>query len=367
VREPLEFRGVVDDDAAQDAAEIAIGWFGPSDPDHPAYGTLWRGATLALEEANAAGGYHPAAPGNPPGRPFGLLPVWSESPWQAGIGSLLRLVYNAHPWAVIGGVDGTTTHLAVQVALKSHFTLVTPGSTDPSTERAHVPWLFSLAPSDDALAAAVVPALAEAIRGGSFAVASSAEHDGHAALDAFTRAWTTRALSPSALVEYAPSDPAPSVARLAATSPTAVLVLGPAPAAGAFVKQLRAAGYAGALFGGASASGRAFRAAAGDAAEGLVAPSWIVPGPRWDAFAAAYERRWRDEPDAPAASAYDAVRLVVAAMGRAGLNRTRIRDAVAALPPWDGASGPIRFSPIGRNEREVRLGAWRGGRFVRLD
>jgi branched-chain amino acid transport system substrate-binding protein len=272
-------------------------------------------------------------------------------------------VYDARLLAVIGGVDGTTTHLALQVALKTHFTLVSPGSTDASTERAHVPWLFSLAPSDEALAAAVVPALIEASRDGPFAVAASAEHEGQASLDAFRREWTTHAVSPASLVDYAPSDAAPSVTRVLASRPAAVLVLGPAPATGAFCRQLRAAGYRGALFGGATATGRAFHAAAGEAAEGLVAPSWILPGPTWDAFAAAYERRWREAPDGMAANAYDAVRLVTAAVRRAGPNRARIREAVATLAPWAGASGPIRFSPIGRSEREVRLGSWRAGRF----
>ena len=49
----------------------------PGDPDHPDFGDLWRGATLALEQENSAGGYR--------GKPFRLLPAWSESPWKAGI------------------------------------------------------------------------------------------------------------------------------------------------------------------------------------------------------------------------------------------------------------------------------------------
>jgi branched-chain amino acid transport system substrate-binding protein len=364
VRQPLEFRGETGEEPEPDVPEVALGWFGPDDPDHPAFGTSWRGALLALEEENATGGYRPAAAGAPL-KPFRLLPVWSESPWQAGIGSLLRLVYDARLRAVIGGVDGTTTHLALQVALKSHFTLVTPGSSDASTERAHVPWLFSLVPSDEAQAAAIVPAVIEASGGRPFAVAASAEHEGHAALDAFTREWTKHDVAPGSLVHYPPGDVAPSVSRVLASRPSAVLVLGPGPAAGAFARQLRAAGYGGALFGGGTATGRAFLAAAGEAAEGFVAPCWTVPGPPWDAFAAAYERRWRDSPDPMAASAYDAVRLVAAAVRRAGPNRARIRDAVAALVPWGGAAGPIRFNPVGRNVPPVWLGSWQGARFAR--
>ena len=85
------------------------------------------------------------------------MPAWSESPWKAGIADLTRLVYERGAWAVIGGVDGTTTHLAVQIALKSHFLLLSPGSTDATADHANVPWLFSLPPSDEQVA----PSLAE--------------------------------------------------------------------------------------------------------------------------------------------------------------------------------------------------------------
>ena len=55
--EPLDFRGPGRDEPEPDVAEVVIGWFGPGDPAHPDFGDYWRGATLALEQENAAGGY----------------------------------------------------------------------------------------------------------------------------------------------------------------------------------------------------------------------------------------------------------------------------------------------------------------------
>ena len=142
-----------------------LGWFGPGDPDHPEYGELWRGATLALEQENAAGGYR--------GKPFRLEAAWSDSPWQAGVLEVTRLVYDRGAWAVIGGVDGTTTHLAVQLALKAYFVLLSPGSTDVTADLANVPWLFSLPPSDERLAPVLAEAIAQAAAGGPFAIVSA--------------------------------------------------------------------------------------------------------------------------------------------------------------------------------------------------
>ena len=363
-QEPLDFRGPGREEPEPDVSEVVLGWFGPGDPNHPEFGTLWRGALVALEQENAAGGYRgrSPAPGETAseGKPFRLEPAWSENPWQAGIADLVRLVYDRRAWAVIGGVDGTSTHLAVQVALKSHFLLLSPGSSDVSADRANVPWLFSLPPSDEAVAPVIVDALAREAAGGGFVIAASTDHAAHAALVAFRHELGRRRLVPAALVEIAAAGPDSDAvaAHLMEQRPRAVLVLAPAGQAGRLVATLRAAGFAGTILGGATAAGTAFRLAAGRAAEGVLAPRSVEPGARWDPFAAAYEKKWGTAPDEPAANGYDAVKLIVAAVRSAGLNRARIRDAVRALAPWSGAGGPVRWDALGRNQRSVGLGRW---------
>jgi branched-chain amino acid transport system substrate-binding protein len=354
--QPLDFRGPGREEPEPDVDEVVLGWFGPGDPDHPDFGDLWRGATLALEQENVAGGYH--------GKPFRLLPAWSESPWKAGIVDLTRLVYDRGAWAVIGGVDGTTTHLAVQIALKSHFLLLSPGSTDASADHANVPWLFSLPPSDERIAPVLADAIAQATASGSFAVVASTDHDSHAALVALRRALGERRLAPATLVELAPLEAdLPALAgRLLRGGPRAVVVLAPSILAGRVTAALRGAGFRGPIVGGAPAGRAAFRRVAGAAAEGVIAPLLVEPGPEWEAFAQAYATRWGEPPDEAAAHGYDAVRLVAAAVRQAGVNRALIRDAVRSLAPWPGASGRVTWSALGRNERAVALGSWADGR-----
>ncbi len=356
-REPLDFRGPGREAPEPDVDEVVLGWFGPGDPDHPDFGDFWRGASLALEEENAAGGYQ--------GKPFRLVPAWSESPWKAGIVEVARLVQERGAWAVIGGVDGTTTHLAMQIALKSHFLLLSPGSTDATTDHANVPWLFSLPPSDEPVSLAVADAISEATSGRSFTVLAATDHDSHAALVALRRALGERRLTPATLVEVAPLEAdVPALARrLRQEDPRLVVVLAPSTLAGRLVSAIRASGYRGAIVGGAPAARSAFGRAAGVAAEGVIAPLQAEPGLPWEAFALSYGKRWGEAPDDAAAHGYDAVRLVAAAVRHAGLNRARIRDAVRALAPWQGASGPVDWNPLGRNARLARVGVWRGGRF----
>ena len=82
--------------AASSPTEIRIGYFGPDDGDDPIAGDLWLATRLAVEEANAEGGYR--------GIPFRLLPVWSEDPWGTGVANLVRQVYTDDPRAIIGSM-----------------------------------------------------------------------------------------------------------------------------------------------------------------------------------------------------------------------------------------------------------------------
>ncbi len=150
---PRTFEGPgLDDPEPADVREVLIGYFGPADPAHPVGGMLWQGAALAIEEANAGGGYR--------GRPFRLAPVWDENPWTGGAARLVRLVYVEKVWAIIGGIDGATTHLAEQVVAKALLPLVNPAGTDRGIHGANVPWIFSCVPPDQELA----PPLARALR-----------------------------------------------------------------------------------------------------------------------------------------------------------------------------------------------------------
>jgi branched-chain amino acid transport system substrate-binding protein len=354
---PLDFRGPGREKAEPEVAEVLLGWFGPGDPAHPAFGGYWRGALVAQDAENAGGGHR--------GKPFRLEPAWSETPWKAGIVDVTRLVHERGAWAILGGVDGTTTHLAVQVALKSHLPLVSPGSTDVTADDANVPWLFSLPPSDDEVAGALAARLRAPPAPGGFAIAAGTDHDAHAALVALRRALSRLRLSAAALVELASDepDPAGAVGHLLRAKPRTLVVIAPPLLAARLVAAARAAGFDGPVLGGPALGVAAFAEAAGPRAEGVVAP--ILAGPTFDeGFSRAYAARWGREPDAAAALGHDAVRLTAAAIRRAGLNRARIRDGIRALSPWTGAGGTVRFDPGGRREAAVALGVWRSGRLV---
>ena len=111
---------------------------------------------------------------------------------------------------------------------------------------------------------------------------------------------------------------------------------------------------------------RRFREIAGGAAEGVVFPLLYSPQATSAefSFSKAFEDRFGHSPDYAAAHTYDAFRLLVAAMRKAGLNRARIRDAVAELSPWSGVTGSVAWDPLGSNTRPVSLGTIQDGQIV---
>jgi ABC-type branched-subunit amino acid transport system substrate-binding protein len=230
--------------------------------------------------------------------------------------------------------------------------------------------MFTLPATDDRVA----PALADAVlaeRGeGPWCVVTTADRDARVAWRAVLRELAPRGAPAPALhltLAAAATDHDRAAADVVSSGARAVLLLAGARDAARVVRALRAAGFAGAVVGGAPLGRRTFAEAAGGAAQGVAFPLLFDPEePGASAFVRAYEARWGVAPDYLAAHAYDAVRLVADAVRAAGPNRALVRDAIAALAPWPGVCGPVSWDVTGRNQRPVSMGVWRNGRAVAL-
>jgi ABC-type branched-subunit amino acid transport system substrate-binding protein len=56
--------------------------------------------------------------------------------------------------------------------------------------------------------------------------------------------------------------------------------------------------------------------------------------------------------------------MTIEAIRQAGLNRYRIRDAMASMTHWDGVSGPIDLDLALSNRRPVTVTTVKNGQFV---
>ncbi|MHC4399058.1 MAG: ABC transporter substrate-binding protein [Planctomycetota bacterium] len=340
-----------------DSSEVAIGYFGPSDPAH-CEGGLWSAAAMAVDEANAQGGYR--------GKPFRLVPAWSENPWGNGAARVARMVYVDRVWAIVGGIDGDSTHLAEQVAAKARLPLVSPATGDKSVNLANVPWMFSCLPGDHLQAPVLAERIAPRVGKEPFVLVAAGDHDSRHFSVELMKHLGGRRVGPSYRFTCRPGadDYADAAAQILDAKPGAVvLIAGPRDSA-RLVTALRERDFTGAVFGGPWMGRRTFRQEARAAAEGVLFPLLWQPQETHVGFVEAFRARHGQAPDYAAAHTYDAVRLLIAAVRRAGLNRARIRDALAGLSPYSGTTGTIRWDPLGSNTRPVGLGTIRDGRVV---
>ena len=332
-----------------DAKEVLIGYFGPAVASHPQAGDMWCAACLAIEQANEAGRYR--------GLPFRLAHAWSDNPWGSGVKELTRLVFEEKIWAIIGGADGPTTHLAEQVAVKAQVPLLNPVSTDKTVNLINVPWIFSCTPQDPIQARALAEGLASRLGRNVFVLASAVDHDSHLFAVELQKALASHRLQCASHYQFNPTDTDSGslVDKIGSSRTDAVVLLAGALPSARLVRALREGGYTGMIFGGPWMAHRPFVAEAGSAAEGVIFPCSRAPSVRWNAFEERFTQRFGRSPDTLAAHTYDAVTMLVAAIRRAGLNRARIRDAIRELSPWEGVSGRIAWDPSGSNPRPVSL------------
>lgn len=334
---PVAFHGptaVPDDPAA--AGEVRVGLFAPPAADGPVAADLLHGAELAVERANAAGGLR--------GVPVRLVRRWAADPWGAGSREVARLVYADRVWAVVGGPDGASSHVAEQLATKAWVPMVAPLASDPSLTRAGVPWLFRLPPDDDAQAAALASTLAD--RGlDRPALVSGTDHDSRVAAAALVAA-LERVHRPPLLhltVDPRLPDPVATAARLAAERPGAVVLRLPPPAALAVARALTAARLRVPLLT-PWVPGLEPKALAAAAALPVLAARPAAPTA---ALCAAYRQRWGSDPSPAAAFGYEAVALIVAGLREGGLSRTALRERLAASSGSSGASGAVAWDAGG--------------------
>lgn len=341
-----------------DVKEVLIGYFGPNEPSDPRGGDMWNAASLAIEKANRAGGYN--------GMPFRLVAGWSENPWGTGVTEVARMAYVHKVWAVIGGIDGPSTHLAEQVVAKARLTLLAPASTDKTVNLANVPWMFSCLPADHLQAPVLAQAIASQAGGKSFILVSAVDHDSHLFTVELIKAFALHKLTPSYHYEFKPGTKSINelVDKIAQAKNHSLVVIADAADSARIVSAVRQKGFEGLVFGGPCMGRQTFIEHAGDAAEGAVFPLLYTHGKESISFEKIFAARFGKKPDYLAAHTYDAVNILIAAIRKAGLNRALIRDAVSESSPFKGVTGAIKWDPLGANERPVCLGTVRDGRVI---
>lgn len=155
--------------------------------------------------------------------------------------------------------------------------------------------------------------------------------------------------------------------KLVAGKPEALWVFIIAPEAIALaMKEARQLGFTGRFLTIANVETEEFTEAVGDAAEGAV---WSVEtepeSPPYEAFVAAYKKKFGEEPEFIAANSYDATMLLAEGVSSVG-GGSALREWLHEVQ-YEGVTGPISFTAEGDvNERPLSIRELHGGKFVQV-
>ena len=357
--------------------EIRIGFFGPI--EHNSESVLGlrmlHGAQMAVDEANAAGGYG--------GKPFKLMLHNDYNNWQAkavygdvrptesaiwGSASdeAVKMAYDEQVWAIFGSISSESTHIALRVALRAELPVVSSANTDPTVPETTIPWYFGTMQDDREQYLTLARRMYTQLGLKRVAVLRSSSRYGRFGLGKFLDA--SRRLGHPVVMEqiFQPGDTDYSrqLRVIRSSRADAVLLVGDELEAATILKQMRAAGMKQRAFGAFRTLGDTLLKEAGDSAEGFEAVYPYDPmrqDPRWLDFNLRFEDRFHEKPEQFASMAFDTMNALLDSICRAGLNRARIHDALANIDEYDGVTGKMVFDPNLKNVAPLYLGTVHDG------
>ena len=365
----LEYNGAarnVPDGDINELKTVNLGFLGPLGADNPEspYGiAMLHGAEMAVDDANANGGYR--------GKPFALkvhndLPLWGASSME-----IVKMDFDEHVWAMLGSIDGASTHIALRATLKLEIPMVNTAATDPTDTETRIQWLLRDFPDDRQQGYALADYIFNQRKLRRVAIIRANNRYARIGFAKFFDTARRMGHQPLVVVKYGAEEqnlPA-LLQRLNDTGMDGLVIWGNATEAGKIVKQMRAMGMKQPVFGSSRVAYPELMKVAGPAAEGLVVVCAMDPSrddPKWQDFRQRYVARYKIEPDAYASYAYDGMTIMINAVRKAGLNRGRIMDALREYgqKKYDGVSGEAFFDYTLNNIAPVSFGEVKDGKFV---
>jgi len=325
---------------------------------------MLQGARLAVEQANAAGGYRKR------GIPFELVISNDNGLWGASGNEIVKLAYKDKVWAILGTIDGANSHIAIRVALKAEIVMMNSGDTDPTFIETNIPWVIRCIGDDRQQSYLLVDYLYRKLGLTRVGVVRASNRYGRFGVREIRDG--SRRLGHPIVLEMAypvgSTDFALQLERLKQADVQAIVHWGDAEDGAHILNQMRAMGMNQPYFCCDRCVSDQFLQIAGAHAEGVVCTYPWNPDrrdARLEAFRAAFRKRFGEEPETYAAHAYDGMSMLIWAVQVAGLNRAKIRDVLAyRTKPWPGVTGGIPLSACLDDLGEVFLakcdnGGWR--------
>ena len=320
--------------------DIPIGVFGAQTGAEAAFGTSTaNGVRLAAEEINAAGGVL--------GRKIRLVVEDDQGRADEAASVVTKLITSDGVIALIGENSSNQSLAAAPIAQNYGVPMVSPSSTNPAvTEKGE--FIFRVCFTDPYQGKALATFVRDTLKANTAAMLVDTKNDYSVGLaEFFGKEFAARGGRIVGQQNYSGGDSEfrPQLTTIRAAKPDIVFIPGFYNDAGQIAIQARDLGITAPLVGGDGWDSPAVIEIGGKSVENSYFSDHYFVGddrPIVQQFVAGFRKRHDRNPEATAALGYDALKIIAAAIERAGsLDRKAIRDQIAATQNYQGVAGTI--------------------------
>jgi branched-chain amino acid transport system substrate-binding protein len=301
-----------------------------------------RGIDLAVDEINHAGGIN--------GIPLKIVARDDEANGSRATAIAQEFVGNPDVIAVVGHVNSGAMLAAARI-YDGQLPAVATTASSPDLSGVSK-WTFRVI-SSDSLNGVILARFASRFGGNAADLKQAAilyENDsyGRGLADAFRRAFRGTIISFDPIAEDV--NPEPYVSYLKMKQPGIVFVAGREGSALRILREAKRQGFEAVFMGGDGWQGVVADTAASNGAYVGTSFNSEDPSPEVQRFVRAFVGKYQTKPDAFAALAYDATKLIADAIAKKGASRKDVRDylkSLSATNPFEGVTGPVYFNDSG--------------------
>jgi branched-chain amino acid transport system substrate-binding protein len=301
-----------------------------------------NGIKLAADEVNAAGGIN--------GKQIELLVQDDRSDANEAATIVTKFVTQDQVHAILGEVASSRSIAAAPIAQNAQIPMLTPSSTNPEVTRKGN-FIFRSCFIDPVQGAAIAQFAAKSLGAKTAAIMVDRKNDYSTGLEkvikeTFEKMGGRIVMTQS--YQEGDQDFNAQLTSLKGQNPEVIFVPGYYNDVGLIAKQARDRGITVPLVGGDGWDSVQLYAIGGAALNGSYFTNHYSPydtDPKVQKFVNDYKSRYNTVPDALAATAYDAARIMFDAIKRSkSLSGADIRDALAATKDFPGVTGTVTFN-----------------------
>jgi branched-chain amino acid transport system substrate-binding protein len=301
-----------------------------------------NGIKMAADEINAAGGIN--------GKQIELLVQDDRSDAQEAATIVTKFVTQDQVHAILGEVASSRSIAAAPIAQNAKIPMLTPSSTNPEVTKKG-DFIFRSCFIDPVQGAAIAQFAARTLNAKTAAIMVDRKNDYSTGLDKVINETFTRMggkIVATQSYQEGDQDFNAQLTSLKGFNPEVIFVPGYYNDVGLIAKQARDKGITVPLVGGDGWDSAQLYAIGGTALNGSYFTNHYSPydtAPNVQKFVNDYKARFGTLPDALAATAYDAAKIMFDAIKRStSLEGPAIRDALAATKEFPGVTGNVTFN-----------------------